>query len=188
MKNTALILIDIQKDYFPGGAIELTGPEAAANQAKKLLSAFREAELPLFHVQHAMAPERGLPFLIEGTTGAEIHPTVAPLDRETIVQKTYPNSFFNTDLHDRLQAANINHLLICGMMTQMCVSATARAAMEFGYNCTIASDATASLDLKLGNEIVPADVVFRGNLAALEGFVASIKSTDTVLEELTANV
>lgn len=188
MKNTALILIDIQKDYFQGGAKELQQPEAATKQAALLLEAFREAELPLFHIQHAMPPERGLSFLIEGTKGAEIHPLVAPKEGEAIVVKTYPNSFFNTDLHEQLQAKGITNLIICGMMTQMCVSTTARAAMELGYTSTIASDATASLALELEGELVPAEIVYRGNLAALNGSVSRVSKTDTVLSELTAMV
>ena len=99
----ALIIIDIQNDYFPGGKMELCGSEAAAHNAALLLKAFRKAGKPVFHVQHiSLAPTAT--FFLPGTAGALIHGSVAPLAGETVVEKHFPNSFRDTPLLALLQA------------------------------------------------------------------------------------
>lgn len=187
MKNTALLLIDLQLDYFPGGKLVLSEPEKALNEACKLLAAFREAGLPLVHVRHEMAPERDLPFLQKGTEGACIHPLVAPAACERVETKAYPNAFFQTTLDQYLRNLGVADLVICGMMTHMCVSATARAAMELGYRSTVVFDATATRSLSLEEATIPAGDVHRAHLAALSGVVSTIARADAVLEMLNLN-
>ena len=180
--NTALLIIDIQNDYFPGGKCELVGPEQAALMAGKLLQHFRTEQMPVVHIQHLMPPERKVPFLVEGTTGSEIHESVKPREGETVIQKRFPNAFQHTALHEHLQRHEIKNLVVCGMMTHMCVSATSRIAMELGYQVTIVEDATATRDLLLLGERIPADLVHRGNLAALHGTVANVVGIDAFLQ------
>lgn len=180
--NTALIVIDIQNDYFPGGKCELVNPEQAAQVAKKLLEHFRGSDLPVVHIQHLMPQQRGLPFLVEGTSGSEIHASVKPLDDETVIQKQFPNAFQHTRLHEHLQQNDIQHLVICGMMTHMCVSATSRIAMELGYQVTVVEEATATRDLLLMGKRVAAEIVQTGNLAALHGTVANVVGIDAFLQ------
>jgi nicotinamidase-related amidase len=101
-----LIIIDIQNDYFPGGTMELVGSEAAGQVAGRLLDFFRERQWPVVHIQH-IATRPGATFFLPGTPGAEIHASVTPLADEPVVEKHFPNSFRDTDLLARLQAANI---------------------------------------------------------------------------------
>jgi hypothetical protein len=104
--STALILIDIQKDYFPGGRMELIESTEAAGAAARLLSAFRKASWPVYHVQHISVHPTAT-FFLPDSTGIDINPNVAPLPDETVVIKHYPNSFRETNLLELLKADGI---------------------------------------------------------------------------------
>src|SRR5574337_166447 len=95
--NTALLLIDLQNDYFEGGAMTLVGAAPAVANAARLLARFRERALPLFHVQH-VATRPGATFFLPGTRGMEIHEAVKPRDGESLTVKHYANSFRDTGL------------------------------------------------------------------------------------------
>lgn len=178
--TTALIIIDIQNDYFSGGTMELAGSDPAAANAARLLARFREQGRPLVHIQHLM-DRPGATFLLPGTHGSEIHPTVAPLAGEVVIQKHYPNSFRETGLLESLRQAGARELLICGMMTSMCVDATTRAAFDLGFSCTVVHDACATRDLPFGGETIPARQVHGAFLAALGAVYARIVATDEYL-------
>src|SRR5512134_1827243 len=116
----ALLIIDIQNDYFPGGAMALVGSPDAGAQAGTLLQAFRRKGLPVVHIQH-LSVRPGATFFLPNTPGAEIHPSVAPRAGEAVFQKNFPNSFRGTPLLEHLRTLDIQQLVIAGMMTQMCV-------------------------------------------------------------------
>jgi len=97
MHKTALILVDIQNDYFLGGKMTLHETEKVARNAWVVLDYFRENNLPLFHIPHIFKYEQA-PFSPLDTDGAEIHQIVAPLENETVIQKHFPNSFLHTAL------------------------------------------------------------------------------------------
>jgi nicotinamidase-related amidase len=167
--TTALLLIDLQNDYFPGGKMELEGSIEASLQAGKLLAFFREKHLPLVHIQH-LATRPGATFFVPGTEGVKIHQNVDPLPGEIIIQKNFPNSFRNTPLLDHLKEKQVDQVVICGMMTHMCVDATTRAAFDYGLECTVIHDACATRALTFGEQTVRAAQVHAAFLAAL-GFV-----------------
>jgi nicotinamidase-related amidase len=179
--SIALILIDIQNDYFPGGRMELVNSLEAAGAAARLLASFRKASWPVYHIQH-ISSKPAATFFLPGTSGAEIHPSVAPLPGEVLITKHYPNSFRETDLLERLRTDRIDQLLICGMMTSMCVDATVRAAFDLGFTCTVAKDACATRNLMLDGETVPARQVQIAFLSPLSAVYANIRSTDAILE------
>ena len=181
MSDTALVIIDIQNDYFPGGAMELEGAEAAGAKAGAALAAFRAKKLPVFHVRH-LSVRPGATFFIPGTPGAEIHPSVAPAAGEAVIEKNFPNSFRATGLKQRLDDAGIKHLVVAGMMTQMCVDSSVRAAADLGYRVTLLSDACATRAQSFGGESVPAGQVQRAFLAALNGLFAKVQPTDEYLK------
>jgi nicotinamidase-related amidase len=175
----ALVIVDIQNDYFPGGRCELVGPEAAAANAARLLKAQRAAGLPVFHIQHVWEGDDA-EFFSPGTPGVEIHESVRPLPGEPVVQKAYPNSFRETGLEQRLRDAGAGELLVVGMMTSMCVDATVRAAVDLGFGCTVAHDACATLDLEFGGATIPAAGVHGAFMAALGDGYANVVSSDDV--------
>ena len=181
MSDTALVIIDIQNDYFPGGAMELEGSDAAGTKAGAALAAFRAKKLPVFHVRH-LSVRPGATFFIPGTPGAEIHPSVAPAAGEAVIEKNFPNSFRATGLKQRLDDAGIKHLVVAGMMTQMCVDSSVRAAADLGYRVTLLSDACATRAQSFGGERVPAAQVQTAFLAALNGLFAKVQPTDEFLK------
>ncbi len=183
MKNTALLVIDVQNDYFDGGKKALHEPEKALHQIQLLLAQFRRQQQPIIHIQHVMLdrPNRPATFFIAGTEGVEIHPDIAPQANEVILQKHFPSSFAGTGLQEHLQQQGIEQLVICGMMTQMCVDTTTRAAFDLGYLVQVAIDATACPALRWAGTDIPADTVKTTVAAALHGTFANVAKTEAIL-------
>jgi nicotinamidase-related amidase len=173
-----LLVIDIQRDYFPGGAYPLVGPEAAAEQARKVIDSFRGRSLPIVHMQHVWDDPEAT-FMRPGTDGVEIHPLVAPGDGETVLQKSEPNSFVGTPLESALRDADVDEITVVGMMTSMCVDSTVRAAADLGFAVTVVHDACAAPDLEFGGEAVPGRTVHAAFIAALaDGYAAMVGAAD----------
>ena len=172
-----LILVDIQNDYFPGGAMELVGMPRATERAAVALAAFRDEGLAVFHIQH-LAAQPGATFFLPGTPGAETHPAVAPREGEAVVQKHFPNSFRGTSLLDRLRERDVTDLTLCGAMSHMCIDATTRAAFDLGLRCTVLADACATRDLAFGGVTVPAAQVHAAFMAALASVYAKVSGAD----------
>ena len=106
--------------------------------------------------------------------GVKISDRIKPAEEDKIIIKHYPNSFLETDLNEYLKSIGVEELIICGMMTHMCVDTTVRAAMDYGYSVKVVGDACATMDLAINGETVPADMVQKAFLAALDGVFATI--------------
>ncbi len=178
--TNALILIDIQNDYFPTGRWPVDGMEAAATNAARLLARARTTGQMVVHIRHEI-PGDSPPFFASGSSGAEIHPLVAPQANELSILKHTPNSFHQTDLHEQLQKQGVNSLTLCGAMSQMCIDATTRAAADLGYANTLAHDACAARALDFNGTTVPAAQVHAAFMAALSGRYARLVTTDEAL-------
>ncbi|MEJ2064982.1 MAG: cysteine hydrolase family protein [Reinekea sp.] len=177
MKQNALILFDIQNDYFPVGAMPLHEPELAVVKARTALDNFRAHSRPIIHIQHCnLRPDGG--FMLPDTAGVEIHERVQPAPGEPVIIKHCPNAFWQTDLEAQLKALGINQLVIAGMMSQMCVSATSRAAMERGFGVKVIADACAAPGLSFFGEQIDATTVHKTALAELTLFAELIKTSD----------
>ncbi len=182
-KVTALVVIDVQNFYFPGGKQPLAEPAAASSQARRLFDRFRAKGWPLIHVQHlpkdqtAVSPD-------SGDEQYRIHPSVRPLGGETVIGKHYANAFRETKLRETLQNLDVQRVLICGMQTHMCVEAATRAAADFGFEVLVAHDACATRNLRFKDTEIPAVQVHASALAAMNGNYARVLSTDELLAEL----
>lgn len=170
-QKTALLIIDIQDFYFPGGGYELVNPEAASLNAKKVLEAFRAKKKTVIHVRH------------NAKRAAAIHEHVKPLAGEKVISKNYANSFRDTDLLSYLKENKIERLVIAGMQTHMCVEAATRAAADYGFKCVVIHDACATRDLKFGDTTVPAQQVHYSTLSSLNGGYAQVVDTLTFLNQ-----
>nr|WP_320027115.1 cysteine hydrolase family protein [uncultured Acetobacterium sp.] len=177
----ALILIDIQNDYFKGGRFELNHSDKAALNAKNVLADFRKKDLPIFHIQHVNLRDDA-PFFIAATEGVQINSLVSPLPDETLIIKHTPDSFFNTDLLPLLNEMEIKELVICGMMSHMCVDTTVRSAKRLGFEIELLSDACTTRDLLWENTLIPAEMVHATFMAALQNTFAVVKNTSNFIK------
>lgn len=180
--NTALLLLEIQNDYFPNGRMPLERSLEASAKAQTVLHAFRDKKLPIVHVQH-ISTQPDAAFLLPCTKGAEFYSAVHPSKNEIIVKKHYPNSFKDTSLLNQLIKNQINHLVICGMMTHLTVDATVRAAYDLGFSCTVLHDACATRQLEFNHTIIPEQSVHLAFLAALQPSYATVLGVDDYLQK-----
>ena len=180
MPKRALVLIDIQNDYFPGGKWPLSGIETAAENAAKVLEAARAAGDLVVHVRHEF-PSADAPFFAPGSAGAKIHPTVRGVDGEPVVLKHHVNSFRETDLKEILDRHGVEEVVICGAMSHMCVDAGVRATSDLGYQCVVVHDACATRDQEFEGMVVPAAEVHAAFMAALRFGYARLVSTEEYL-------
>jgi nicotinamidase-related amidase len=167
--TTALLIIDIQDFYFPGGKVPLVEPEAAAENARRVLAAFRAEGSPVVHVRHDFDP------------GGAIHASVAPIEGEKVFTKTEVSCFNGTQTLAYLKKIGVERLVIVGMQTHMCLEAATRAAHDLGFECVVIGDACATRDLKYGDRTVPAADVHTSTLATLNGTYAKVVDTEVFL-------
>lgn len=170
--RTALLIIDIQEFYFPGGAVPLHAPETASANAGRLLRAARASGTTVIHVGH------------NARTGRAFHADVMPSEGEIVVMKDEVNAFLGTELHAILQEHGIERIVLCGMQTHMCVEAATRAASDLGYTVLVAGDACATRDVSYGERTVAAEQVHDATLATLHRVYGTVVSVDEALAVL----
>lgn len=168
--KSALLVIDIQDFYFPGGDIPLYQPEDAAKNAALLIGKFRNNGDEVIFIKHNYEP------------GGMINNAVKPVEGEKIFSKDNVNSFLDTGLQEYLEGKEISQLVICGMQTHMCVEAAVRAASDLEYDCTLIHDACTSRDLRYNNYIIKAADVHLSTLSSLLSY-AKIISTSEYLKQ-----
>lgn len=174
LKDAALVMIDCQNTYRRG-VMQLTGVEAALQEARKLLIMARDLNVPVFHVQHDAGP--GTPYDIRDDIGA-IADAVAPVAGEPVIVKQYPNAFVQTDLDQRLKAAGIDSIILAGFMTHMCINSTAHGGFNLGYKATIVASATATRPLRsTDGNVLTAREVHDAAIASSRDLYASIADT-----------
>lgn len=181
MAKQALILIDIQNDYFPHGKWPLDGVEAAADNAAKVLEAFRQAGEPVIHVRHEFTSEDA-PFFTPGSAGAHLHDKVLNQPGEPVVLKHFVNAFRDTDLRALLEQRAITDVVVVGSMSHLCIDAMARAAADLGYGVTVIHDACATRDVEFNGTTVPAAQVQAAYMASLGFGYAQVVSTQHYLQ------
>lgn len=169
--KTALLVIDVQQFYFPGGFLPLENPEAASLNCKRLIEKFRGENGMIVHVGHNTSKDKSF------------HPDVAPLDGEKVFFKDEVSAFNGTELLPYFQENGVERLVVCGMMTHMCVEAAVRAAHDLGFECVLVKDACATRDLKYGDKTVSAADVHDSTLSTIDRTYATVVDTETFLEK-----
>jgi nicotinamidase-related amidase len=182
MSNTALVLVDIQNDYFEGGMWPVDKMRQVSANAARILEHARDKGDTVIHIRHEI-PSDTAPFFRPGSPGAEIHASVAPKGGEPVILKHRPNSFHETSLRQDLEAKGIKDIVICGAMSQMCIDATVRAAADFGYSVTVVEDACGAREQVFNGQKVPASQVHAAFMASLAGTYANVVSSDAYLAE-----
>ncbi|MFZ4857434.1 MAG: cysteine hydrolase family protein [Desulfuromonadaceae bacterium] len=140
--SKALLVIDVQNDYFPGGTFPLWNTDAVLENTLRAIEAAQVKGLPVIIIRHIADSSRGLaPFFNEGTNGVEVHPAItAAAPDAPVVIKSFADSFHQTNLEEVLGKLGVTELLVCGMMTQNCVTHTAISKVAEKYPVSILSD------------------------------------------------
>ncbi|OLS58973.1 cysteine hydrolase family protein [Pseudomonas putida] len=177
MSTKALVIIDIQNDYFPGGKWTLVNADAAADNAAKALAAARARGDLVIHVKHEFESAEA-PFFAPGSQGAQIHSKLAPRDNEAVVLKHKVNAFLDTPLLSLLEQQRVSELTVVGSMSHMCIDAAVRAAADLGYTVKVLHDACATRDLEFNGVNVPAAQAHAAYMASLAFAYAQVISTE----------
>ncbi len=180
MKKCGIIVVDLQNEYLPNGKLPLSGIEAAAANAARVIADSRSKGIPVFHIRHEFANGEA-PVFTPGTDGVKIQSVVAPDGDEPVIVKHHINSFRETDLKQQLDARGVEEVVVVGAMSHMCVDAVVRAAADQGYPVTVLHDACATLDLTFDGVTVPAAQVHAAMMAAFAFGYGTVKSTDEYL-------
>lgn len=177
--RAALLIIDVQRGFDDPSWGRRNNP-AAEQKIAQLLSAWRKAGRPVFHIRHMSKDPHSL--LRPGQAGNEIKECVKPRPGETLLHKTVNSAFIGTDLEARLRKGKIKTLVMTGITTNHCVSTTARMAANLGFKVYVVCDATATFDRK-GHDgrLYAAEVMHAVGLAELHGEFASVVSTAVLL-------
>lgn len=149
----ALLLIDIQNDYFSGGKFPLWNTEATLDTIVSAIKAAQAKGVAVIHVQHVANPAAGIaPFFNQGTEGVAIHPRVLEAAPDApVVVKEFADSFYRTNLEEILSGLGVTDLLVCGMMTQNCVTHTAISKAAEKYSVTVLPDCCTTVDAMIHN-------------------------------------
>jgi nicotinamidase-related amidase len=149
----ALLVIDLQNDYFPGGKFPLWNTDVVLTNIEQAIKAARTKGIAVIHIQHIANPKMGIaPFFNQGTDGVKIHPRLlAAAPDAPVVVKEYADSFFGTKLEETLSGLGVDELLICGMMTQNCVTHTAISKSAEKYKVSVLPECCTTVDEMLHN-------------------------------------
>lgn len=180
MPDQALLIVDLQNDYFPGGRWPLVGIEEVATNAGHVLARFRDTGTLVVHIRHEFETSDA-PFFAPGSVGAQINECVLPKNGEPVVLKHHPNAFRDTELKMLLDRRGIRKLTVLGAMSHVCIDATVRAAVDLGYDVTVVHDAIATRDLEFNETDVPAKQVHAAYMAALAFAYARVVAAGEVI-------
>lgn len=148
MNKAAIIIIDIQNDYFFKGKFPLWNAGKVLINIKKLICKANQKQIPVFLIQHISSAPKGMaPFFEKGSEGVKIHPEIISIcPNAEVIQKQHADSFYQTRLDRSLEEFGIDELLICGMMTQNCVTHTAISKKAEKYKVSIIEDCCTTTD------------------------------------------
>ena len=185
-KKTALIVIDVQNEYFEG-KWPIPDGNAALDKIEAAIEASQQTGAKVIYVQHeVLNPERGL--FIRGTNGFELHTRLRPRPEDQRIVKNYPGSFSKTDLEETLRKDGIETLVISGYMTHMCCDTTAREGFHRDFRVLFLNDATATRDGEhptLGK--IAHGELHRSTLITQASMFAEVLPTQELVERLQAS-
>jgi nicotinamidase-related amidase len=171
-KDTALLIIDVQVCNLKESA-PVYGDDALLSKISSLIGRARAAGAPVVYVQHC-GPDGAVDE--PGTPGWEIHPAVAPVAGDVVVQKRHPDSFQDTTLQQKLESGGIERLVITGIQTEYCVDTTCRRAYSLGYDVTLVKDAHSTWD---ADHLTASQIIAHHN-DVLGGWFAELKEASEV--------
>ena len=179
----ALLVIDVQNEYFPGGALPITSRHDHLGNILRAMDSATRAEVPVVVIQHTFT-DLETPFFRRGTLGWEMKSEVSDRPRDYWIEKNLPGSFTGTDLEDWLRSREIGQVAVAGYMTHICCDTTARQAMHLGFAVEFLGDATGTLAVENSAGSVSAEEMQRSILCAQQMMISEVVNTDRWLERL----
>lgn len=176
----ALLIIDVQNEYFTG-KLPVTYPENSFEKIIKAMDFANENNIHVILIQHTNPGKESLTFK-KGTNEHEIHKEVLKRNYDEIIEKNLPGSFTGTELKSWLKEKDVDTVVICGYMTQMCCDTTARQAMHLGFNVEFLSDATGTLDISNSAGEISAEELHKAILVTQAMKFSNVTSTNKWIE------
>ncbi|WP_044337130.1 cysteine hydrolase family protein [Rossellomorea aquimaris] len=172
--KTALLIIDVQNGMFTVNPPVCKG-NALLKRIKRALGFAKNKNIPIIYVQHSGPKDSPLE---KGTMGWNFHEDISPADGDIIVHKDTPDSFYRTNLQQKLRELNIDHLVLTGIQTEACIDTTCRRGFSLDFKITILTDAHSTFDKK---EISAAQIISHHN-EVLRWFADTITTDDFINE------
>lgn len=181
-RGDALIVVDLQNDFLPGGALGVPEGERVLPVVGRYLRLFHERGLPIFATRdwhpprHISFRERGgawPPHCIAGTPGASFAPGLLLPPGTTVISKADSpdkdaySGFQGTDLAARLRGARVSRVFVGGLATDYCVLETVKDALDAGFETVLLSDACRAVDVKPGDGAAAEDEMRRRGARAV---------------------
>ena len=167
--DTALVIIDVQMGMFDEDE-PVHNSEQLLQTLSGLIDKARQASVPVVYVQHNDSQ------FVEGSPAWPIHPSIAPLAGELVVQKRTPDSFHETNLRDELEEMGVKKLVVGGIQTEYCVDTTSRRAFSLGYDVTLVENGHSTWD----NKHITAEQVIAHHNNTLDGWAVTLKPAEAV--------
>ncbi len=166
-----LLIIDVQLGMFESPSIpSVPGGKELLDKIEALIGKARDGGAAIIYIQHC--GDTGHP-LERGKAGWNIHPSIAPIHGDIVVQKTTPDSFYKTDLQSELDAKGIKKIVVAGLQTEYCIDTTCRRAFSLGYDVTLAEDAHGTWD----NGILNSNQIIEHHNYVLGNWFVKLKKT-----------
>jgi nicotinamidase-related amidase len=178
----ALIVIDVQNEYFTG-KLPITYPSGSLDNILQVMNIASERNIPVIVVRHTQLAE-DTPIFKPGSQEWELHPEIAKLPYDLLIEKNLPGSFTGTQLETWLKEKGIDTVVIAGYMTQMCCDTTARQASHLGFSVEFLADATGTLAFKNNAGAVTDEELHRAILVAQDNFISKVISTSKWINNL----
>jgi nicotinamidase-related amidase len=182
MTKRALLVIDVQNEYFTG-QLPITYPPGSLENILKVMHAATEQNMPIAVIQHTET-EGEPPMFRKESQEWELHPEIAKQPYDLLVEKNLPGSFTGTELEDWLKKHEIDTVVIAGYMTQMCCDTTARQAIHLGYAVEFLSDSTGTLDFENQAGSATAEELHRTVLVTQDSFSSKVLPTSEWIDRL----
>jgi len=167
--DTALLIIDVQMGMFFEDEPVYNG-EKLLQTLSGLIDKARQADVPVIYIQHNSKE------FVEGGPAWPIHPSIALVAGDVIVQKRNPDSFHETSLGDELEKMGIQKLVLGGLQTEYCVDTTCRRAYSLGYEVTLVEDGHSTWD----NKHITAKQVIAHHNNTLDGWAVALKPAEDI--------
>jgi nicotinamidase-related amidase len=180
--NTALLVIDVQNEYFTG-SMPVTYPMESLKNILRAMDHAHTKGIPVAVIRHTNLAGNAGTFK-KGTVNWELHDEINRRPADILVEKNLPGRFTRTNLENWLKSKGISRVTIAGYMTQMCCDTTARQAFHRGYSVDFLSDATGTLSFANSAGTITAGELHKAILITQQMLFSRVLTTDEWIKKM----